>query len=149
MYTFFFRSAPYPLFTTFDAPDFQSVCTRRPRSNTPLQSLTMANDTAFLEMAQALARRLAREVPGDADQQREARIDRVFLLALSRRPTATERDVLRTYYQGQRAHFAEHPDLADKLAPGAPTGDVPVAEAAALVSLARVVLNTDNFITRE
>lgn len=38
MYTFFYRSAPYPLFTTFDSPDFQSVCTRRNRSNTPLQS---------------------------------------------------------------------------------------------------------------
>jgi hypothetical protein len=35
MYTLFYRSAPHPLFTTFDAPDFQTVCTRRGRSNTP------------------------------------------------------------------------------------------------------------------
>ncbi|HQR33074.1 MAG TPA: PSD1 and planctomycete cytochrome C domain-containing protein, partial [Blastocatellia bacterium] len=49
LYTQFFRSAPYPLFTTFDSPDFQQVCTRRFRSNTPLQSLTLANDPAFLE----------------------------------------------------------------------------------------------------
>src|SRR5690606_36126200 len=41
LYTMFYRSAPYPLFTTFDAPDFQNVCTRRGRSNTPLQALTV------------------------------------------------------------------------------------------------------------
>ena len=55
LYTMFYRSAPYPLFTTFDAPDFQTVCTRRARSNTPLQALTVANDPAFLEIARALA----------------------------------------------------------------------------------------------
>src|SRR5439155_6913529 len=49
MYTLYFRSAPHPLFTTFDAPDFQTVCTRRGRSYTPLQALTVANDEAFLE----------------------------------------------------------------------------------------------------
>ncbi len=48
MYTFFYRSAPYPLFGTFEAPDFQTTCTRRTRSNTPLQALTIANDTAFM-----------------------------------------------------------------------------------------------------
>ena len=61
MYTLFFRSAPHPLFTTFDAPDFQTVCTRRGRSNTPLQALTVANDEAFLEFAQGLAARVIRE----------------------------------------------------------------------------------------
>ncbi|NIP96421.1 MAG: DUF1553 domain-containing protein, partial [Akkermansiaceae bacterium] len=60
MYTFFYRSAPYPLLSTFDAPDFQTTCTRRARSNTPLQALTIANDPAFLEIAQGLAARLMR-----------------------------------------------------------------------------------------
>ncbi len=63
LYTFFYRSAPYPLFATFDAPDFQTACTRRPRSNTPLQSLTVANDAAFVELAQGLALRLTKDVP--------------------------------------------------------------------------------------
>ncbi len=66
LYTFFYRSAPYPLFTTFDAPDFQTSCTRRPRSNTPLQSLTVANDAAFVELAQGLALRLAQDLPQSA-----------------------------------------------------------------------------------
>src|SRR6476659_4936424 len=64
MYTLFVRSAPHPLFTTFDAPDFQTVCTRRGRSNTPLQALTVANDEVFLEFSQALAARVLREVVG-------------------------------------------------------------------------------------
>ncbi len=67
LYTLFYRSAPHPLFTAFDAPNFQTTCTRRPRSDTPLQALTLANDQAFIEMAQGLAARLINEVPeGDA-----------------------------------------------------------------------------------
>ena len=84
MYTLFFRSAPHPLFTTFDAPDFQTVCTRRGRSNTPLQALTVANDEAFLEFAQGLAARVLREVP--ADDRRRPPPPR-FLLALCREPS--------------------------------------------------------------
>ena len=78
LYTFFFRSAPYPLFTTFDAPDFQSVCTRRLRSNTPLQALTLANDPAFFELAQGLALRLATERQGDFEDVLDERIRRLF-----------------------------------------------------------------------
>jgi len=81
MYTQFFRSAPYPLFTTFDAPDFSTVCTRRIRSNTPLQALTVANDEAFVEFAQNLAARVLKEVPeGDAT----ARLRRAVVLCLAR-----------------------------------------------------------------
>ena len=84
MYTFFYRSAPYPLFTTFDAPDFQTVCTRRQRSNTPLQSLTLANDPAFLEIAQGLAARLVRDVPGEFAATLDARLRHAFALCFSR-----------------------------------------------------------------
>ncbi len=149
LYTFFFRSAPYPLFTTFDAPDFQAVCTRRPRSNTPLQSLTMANDVAFVEMAQSLALRLAQEVPGDAEQQLIARINRAFELSLSRQPSTEELTVLRAYLGSQREAFSKDPDAAHKLATPALTSAIAPADAAVLVCLARALLNTDNFITRE
>jgi hypothetical protein len=63
LYTLFIRSAPYPLFGTFDAPDFQQVCTRRGRSNTPLQALALANDPAFAELTRLLAARVRREAP--------------------------------------------------------------------------------------
>jgi hypothetical protein len=153
LYTFFYRSAPYPLFTTFDAPNFQTVCTRRPRSNTPLQSLTLANDVAFLEMAQALALRLAREVlnaaPGDAETLLAARLDRACLLCLSRVATPREKELLADYYRQMLADFAAHEADAKKLTTPELVAVLPPQEAAALVCLARAVLNTDNFITRE
>src|SRR4029079_11912826 len=96
MYPLFFRSAPHPLFGTFDAPDFQTVCTRRGRSNTPLQALTVANDPAFVEIAQGLAARVLREVPGE---NVEARIRRAFALALCREPSAKEIAILRGYHE--------------------------------------------------
>ena len=54
MYTHFWRSTPYPFLKTFDAPDANTTCTRRTRSNTPLQSLTLLNDAVFNECAGAL-----------------------------------------------------------------------------------------------
>ena len=155
MYTFFFRSSPYPLFSTFDAPDFQTVCTRRPRSNTPLQSLNMANDPVFLEMAQVLAARLTREVPGDAAAQLAVRIERAFVLCLCRRPAGDESSVLAAYYLAQQAEYAKHLASAAKLiGPAAGEGDAKdaaqnPAAMAALVCVARAILNTDNFIVRE
>jgi len=153
LYTFFYRSAPYPLFGTFDAPDFQTACTRRPRSNTPLQSLTVANDAAFVELAQGLALRLAREVPAsaatDPEQLLDARIRRASLLTLSREPSPAERDLLRAFVARERDSFAEHPDAAGLLITPPLAAAVSPADGAALVCLARALLNTDNFITRE
>ena len=146
LYTMYYRSAPYPLFGTFDAPDFQTVCTRRPRSDTPLQALTVANDPAFTELAQGLAARVLREVPGgDAD----ARIRRAFALCLCREPSAKEFAILRAYYAAQLADFTADPDAAKKLLSPALAQTPTPAETAALIAVARTLFNTDNFITRE
>ncbi|MGH9768438.1 MAG: DUF1553 domain-containing protein [Blastocatellia bacterium] len=150
LYTVFYRSAPYPLFTTFDAPDFQTVCTRRPRSNTPLQSLTLANDPAFLEIAQGLAGRLARDVPGEFATTLDARLRHAFVLCFSRPPNATELAALRSYVERQLQGFANQSASATALANKelTPAG-LTEAQAAALTAAARVLFNTDNFITRE
>ena len=136
MYTQFYRSAPYPLLTTFDAPDFQSVCTRRPRSNTPLQSLTLANSAALVEIAKGLGKRLA-ETDGDA----KTRIDAGFQWCYARPPSESERATVLTFFENQREHFRKNPDTTKKL------GDTP--EAAAWITVARALMNTDEFITRE
>jgi hypothetical protein len=149
LYTFFFRSAPYPLFTTFDAPDFQAVCTRRLRSNTPLQALTLANDPAFFELAQGLALRLENEVPGEFAATLDDRIRRAFLLCLSREPNATEQRVLREFVTREVAAFQTDAAAAEALTTPALRQTVPAAEAAGLVLLARALFNADNFITRE
>jgi len=145
MYTTYFRSAPYPLFTTFDAPDFQTVCTRRGRSNTPLQALTVANDVAFLEFAQGLAARVLREVPAD---DVDARLRRAYLLALCREPAPAELAILRGYHDRQAADLAKDLERAKSLLPDAAKSDH-VAESAAMVLVCRAILNTDGFITRE
>ncbi len=54
LYTFVYRATPPPSLTVFDAPDGYSTCTRRIRSNTPLQALTLLNDASFFEFAKAL-----------------------------------------------------------------------------------------------
>jgi len=54
LYTFIYRATPPPSLNVFDAPDGFSTCTRRVRSNTPLQALTLMNDSGFFEFATAL-----------------------------------------------------------------------------------------------
>ncbi|MFT5131170.1 MAG: mono/diheme cytochrome c family protein [Rhodothermales bacterium] len=140
MYTMFYRSAPHPLFTTFDAPDFSSVCTRRVRSNTPLQALTVANDPAFMEFAQGLAKRMGSKQTLD-DQIRHG-----FQLALGRPPAAVEMAALQTFAEQQLEAFATNKKATATFVGKMLPAD---AESASLVSIARAILNTDNFITRE
>jgi hypothetical protein len=148
LYTLFLRSAPHPLFTTFDTPDFQSVCTRRTRSNTPLQALSLANDEAFFESAQALAARVLREVGQDATPERW--IERAGWLSFSRELTSREQDILRVYFESQRKAFAASPASGEAFlnADLRATGTAP-GNASALVCVARAILNTDTFVTRE
>jgi len=148
LYTLFYRSAPYPMMTTFDTPDFQSVCTARPRSNTPLQSLTLANDEAFFEMAQGLAARLLREVPGANPASDSARVDRAFRICYSRKPSESERDSVTVFVERQTGVYREDPKAAEAVAPGGTT-DVSRPVAAAWTAACRALLNTDEFITRE
>ncbi|MBI4907003.1 MAG: DUF1553 domain-containing protein [Acidobacteria bacterium] len=140
MYTFYWRVTPYPALVVFDEPNAMTACTRRNRSNTPLQALTLLNDLAFHEMAQAFALRLMKE---GAD----GRLDRAFLLAYSRLPAAKERERLRSLLAMERDALATKPDEIAKLVPLQAEGDK--TELAAWVQLARVLMNTDEFITRE
>lgn len=145
LYTFFWRSSPYPFLMTFDAPDANVACTRRVRSNTPLQALTIANDPAFIELAQGLALRVLRESPTpDADRLRHA-----FRLCLTRDPATLEITRLSAFLQTQRTRFEQSPRDADAAAPKDHPSTVTAADAAAWTTVARVLMNLDEFITRE
>ena len=147
MYTRFYRSAPHPLFATFDTPDFQTVCTRRARSNTPLQALMVANDAAFLEFAQGFAARVLKEIP---EQNIDARIQRAFLLSVSREPSSKETAALHAYFERQSAGFAKDLPAAEALLSAELKAlKTDPAQTAALVCVARAIFNTDCFITRE
>jgi cytochrome c553 len=144
LYTFFYRSAPYPMLTTFDSPDFVFACTSRNRSNTPLQSLTMANDEAMVELARGLGRRLLKTKGTD-----EARIKRAYEICLSRPPAPYESVLLLKFLKQQTAEFSADAAAAGQAAgPELPEGAMP-AQAAAWVAVARALINLDEFITRE
>ena len=128
LYTQFWRATPYPALTVFDAPDAFSACTRRVRSNTPLQALTLLNDEAFYEFAEALAARVLREGPRTDPE----RLDFAFRLCLCRAPAPEEKQRLNEL-------------LTREYAQGA-AGTKP---AEAWTTLARVLLNLDETITRE
>jgi hypothetical protein len=131
LYTYFWRSAPHPGLTVFDAPDASSTCTRRNRSNTPLQALTLLNDQGFFELAQGLAGRILREAkPDNADRLRHA-----FRLCLAREPSALEQKRLSEL-------------LAQQVAESEASGE-DAKQLAAWTTIARVLLNLDEFITRE
>jgi mono/diheme cytochrome c family protein len=144
MYTFFFRSAAHPALTVFDAPESVGTCTRRNRSNTPLQALTLLNDEGFFELSQALAARVLKEAPAsDA-----ARVRYLFRLCLAREPGAVESRRLLALLAQERAGLATSPEDARAIAAAAAEG-TDAADLAAWTLVARVVLNLDEFITRE
>ncbi len=144
MYTMFYRSAPYPLLTTFDAPDFSVTCTRRARSNTPLQSLTMANDLVFHEFAQGLAKRVNIDESLMTDEEK---CFQMFRLAMTRSPNKLERAVLLEFHQRESERFQTTPAAANEFVKSDLEGTDRI-RLAALTSLARVIMNADEFMTR-
>jgi hypothetical protein len=146
MYTYFWRSSPYPFLPTFDAPNANTTCTRRTRSNTPLQALTLANDRAFFEIAQMLADRVINAGSNDTDRQMQL----AFRICLSREPSTAELARLNDFFNSQRVLFESDAERAKQVAPAttAPNETSP-AEAAAWTAVVRTLLNLDEFITRE
>lgn len=150
LYTFRYRSVPYPMLQTFDAPNGDVSCVRRSRSNTPLQALTTLNEPIFNECARALAARTLREVAQDDDR---ARLDHAFRLCVGRGPSDRERDVLLGFLRRARERFSREnakPDelLATDVAPKPPEGTNP-ARFASWTALARVLLNLDETVSRQ
>jgi hypothetical protein len=129
---------------TFDAPNANLTCSRRQRSNTPLQALNLMDDVVFFEAAQALAYRLVSEAPKDFRN----RLNYAYELALARKPAAKETERLAKYFDQEMSSLDKDPKDVDSLFP-APVPGVQPAEGAAWVGVSRVLLNLDEFITRE
>ncbi len=144
LYTHFWRSTPHPALMVFDSPNGITTCTRRSRSTSPLQALTLLNDEAFYEFAQGLAHRVLREGP---DQDAE-RIDYTFRVCLSRPPSAEESAQLMRFLDHQRNDLARRPREARSLL-SLESEDEDPQELAAWTLLSSVLLNLDEFITRE
>lgn len=123
LYTFRYRSVPYPVLQNFDTPNGDVSCVRRVRSNTPLQALTTLNETLFVEAAQALGD-LARTKGGASDSER---VTYAFRRCVARPPEPQERETLLAFLNQQK----------------------PRGEREAWTALARVLLNLDETITKE
>ncbi len=144
MYTMFYRSAPYPLLSTFDAPDFSTVCTMRVRSNTPLQSLTVANDPVFTELARGLAQRILNTDGLASDNDRCVEM---FRLCLTRTPEQAELDLLLNFHSRELSRFTSNPADAGSFVSQTDAA-ISAAELAAWTSVARTLFNTDEFVSR-
>jgi hypothetical protein len=151
LYTFRYRSVPYPVLQNFDAPNGDFSCVRRGRSNTPLQALTSLNELLFMEAAQALARRML-------EHGSSSEADRVvygFRRVLGRQPNAVELRELTGFLERQRRRVEEGWVNPQELAfgkPGIPAdlpkGSTPT-QLAAYTALGRTLLNLDETITKE
>jgi len=145
MYTFFKRTAPHPNLTTFDCPDSNTTTIQRRTSNTPLQALTTLNNEAFVEASQALAKR-ALAGPAATDQERLAKALR---WCIARAPGSDEVKSFDELLASSRQWYAAHPDEATTAVGKLAAGGQPAIELAAWVSTVRMMLNLDEFLTRE
>jgi hypothetical protein len=151
LYTFLRRTAPYPTYLMFDATSREVACTRRARTNTPLQALAALNDPAFLEAAGGLALRTISD-GGASDAERLAY---GFRLCTARRPSPDELDVLARLLAAERAHYAADADAALALVGAAyPLYDVledrgAAVERAPWIVVANALLNLDETLTRD
>jgi hypothetical protein len=140
------RTFLHPMLANFDAPARDECAALRVVSNTPQQALTLLNDPTFVEAARLFAGRLVDAEAADDD----TRLDRAFQLAVARTPKDNERESLKKFLATQRDYYRANIEDAGKLlkigyAPPT-TGDQP--ELAAWTSLCRVILNSQEAITR-
>jgi hypothetical protein len=144
MYILYQRTVPYPQLVNFDEPNSNLSCTRRERTNTPLQALNLLNDPVFFDAAQGLAFRIMRESSGAFRE----RLNYGYQVTLGRQPSAKEAERMGKFFDDTSRGLAANPQTVAALFPNQIEG-VPQAEAAAWVELSRVLLNLDEFITRD
>jgi hypothetical protein len=147
LYVWWQRSFLHPSLQAFDAPSREECAAERNRSNIPQQALVLLNDPTYVEAARGFAARIVQEGGRDTS----ARIQWAWKLALSRAPRADELKVARALFEKHLAEYRQDQDGAAALLKvglsAAPAGMDP-AELAAWMSVARVILNLHEVVTR-
>lgn len=141
LYVYWKRTSPHPMMTLFDAPSRESSCVRRSRTNTPLQSLGLLNETQRIEMARMFAQRLMQESDKD-----ERRLDAMFELLACRPPKEGERAACNRLLRFMRARYAKsEQDAAALLSIGEVKRDerIDAKELAAWTQLSITILASD------
>jgi len=147
LYIYWCRSFLHPYLLAFDAPSREECTVERPRSSTPLQALVLLNDPNFVEGARVFAEKIIHE----GGKSNEQRFTFAYRQALSRPPKPEEIKVLTVLLDKHRADFARDKEAAKKLlsvGDWPQPKDIDPAELAAWTSVARVILNLNETITR-
>ena len=147
LYSFLKRTAPPPFMSNFDAPNREQSCTRRERSNTPMQALQLMNDVQHFEAARALAERILQE--GGPDDS--AKLHWLFRTVLSRKPDSKEFSMLTAALAKQRELYQKDPPAAEKaisVGESTPKKIASAPETAAWTLIANLVLNLDETVNR-
>ena len=141
------RTAPAPFMANFDGPSREQACSRRERSNTPMQALQLMNDVQHVEAARAFAERMM--TAGGATP--EERIVFAYRTVLSRKPAPEEIAIVRSAFDHHLATYRQTADAAAKFirqGESKPNSALPEPELAAWTLVANLVLNLDETITR-
>jgi hypothetical protein len=147
LYTYWKRMAMPPDMDAFDAPTRDTACTRRQRTDTPLQALVTMNDPQWVEASRALAERLIKQ----AGKQPEQRIQYLSELVLSHDPSPQMESVLQRSLDQMQEHYASDPAAAhDLVAVGEKPRDgaIPPPELAAWTMVVSEVLNLDETLNK-
>jgi len=148
LYTFWRRTTFYPSFQIFDAPSRETCTVDRPRTNTPLQALVTLNDPTFVEAARVFAARIINEGCSSLDDS----ITFAFRAAVIRFPDDREKQILKKTYTEQLAKYKKDKPAAAALIKHGEhplPKDVDAEQLAAWMTVANVLLNLDETITRD
>ena len=147
LYTFWKRTAPPPSMVNFDAPNRESYCLRRERSNTPLQALDLMNDVQYFEAARNFAQRILTLGGATAD----SRVTYAFRTATGRYPTAQEAEIILTALRKHLAKYRATPEEARQaISFGESKADAKIdpAELASWALIGNLILNMDEVVTK-
>jgi hypothetical protein len=151
LYTFSKRTAPFAAYQAFDAPSGETCAVRRERSNTPLQALTLLNDSMFVEMAEALGSDICL-----ASEDAPSRAHSLAYRVWSRPPSEKEVAAILNYVETQRQRIAKG-ELSPKLSTSeggrlrpliANSAAENQADLVAWIMAARALMNTDEAVVK-
>ncbi len=148
LYTYWKRTVPPPSMLSFDAPNRETCTVSRATTNTPLQALVLLNDPQFVEASRAFARRILTEAPKNTD----ARIVFAFEECTSRLPSKNELNIIRNTLKREQNNYAAQPGSATAfiaIGESQPSKNIKPAEHAAWTTVASLIMNLSETLTRE